>query len=90
MNLYKKIETKIGVVFINIGNLRCITSEDHRVLEKDDIIKERWMSYFHKLFNKNHIGEPKIKTTSLVRLSEVKDAPDDENRESYMARWYSY
>lgn len=36
---------------------KVIKLEDYRVLVNDDKIKEKWRSYFHKLFSVNHIGE---------------------------------
>ena len=46
-----------------LGNVRCITSEDQRVVVKDDEVKEMW-SYFHKWFNENHTRQPNIETNS--------------------------
>ena len=40
----------------DLDNVRCIKSEDQRVLVKDEEIKERWRSYFQKLLNEDHVG----------------------------------
>ena len=43
----------------DLGNIRCIKSEDQRVLVKDDEIKERW-SIFVNCLMRNNTREHKI------------------------------
>ena len=96
-NFYKKLESKEGEKDIyklakvrerksrDLGNIRCIKSEDQRVLVTNGKIKERWRSYFHQLFNDNQISEQNKNFNHIVndrnyrycrkiRISEVKDA----------------
>lgn len=40
----------------DLGHIRCIKSQVTEHLVKDDKLKEM-CSYFHKLYNENHIGE---------------------------------
>ena len=54
---------------MDLGNVRCIKSEDLRLLVMDEEIKERWRSYFHKLFNENHIWEWEHNIESNISLS---------------------
>ena len=58
--------------------------KDQRVIVKEDHIKERWKSYFDKLFNGNHmknwsdLGDPMEDKNNRfvwrIRMTEVKDA----------------
>ena len=62
-DLYHKLGTKEGEMGVyklarirdrkcrDLDHVRCIKSEDQRVLVKDEEIKERWRSYFQKLLN---------------------------------------
>ncbi|CAL5326839.1 unnamed protein product [Camellia sinensis] len=51
----------------DFNQVKCIKSEDSKVLVKDDEIKERWKNYFEKLLNEEHgsttIGEEIISNT---------------------------
>ncbi|GMP25038.1 hypothetical protein CsSME_00002089 [Camellia sinensis var. sinensis] len=38
----------------DFNQVKCIKSEDSKVLVKDDEIKERWKNYFEKLLNEEH------------------------------------
>ena len=67
-DLYHKLGTKEGEMGVyklarirdrkcrDLDHVRCIKSEDQRVLVKDEEIKERWRSYFQKLLNEDHVG----------------------------------
>jgi len=61
--LYQKLETKEGEKDVfklararanktrDLGTVRCIKGEDGQVLMEETKIKERWRSYFSRLFN---------------------------------------
>ena len=38
----------------DLSTIRCIKDYNHKVLVKDEDIKERWREYFDKLFNGNY------------------------------------
>ena len=40
----------------DFNQVKCIKSEDSKVLVKDEEIKERWKNYFEKLLNEEHGG----------------------------------
>ena len=62
-NLYTKLGTQEGEKSIyklaklrdrktnDFNNVKCIKSDDSRVLVKDDEIMERWKNYFERLLN---------------------------------------
>ncbi|XP_077249225.1 uncharacterized protein LOC143888681 [Tasmannia lanceolata] len=54
----------------NLNNIKCIKDEDQRLLVKENEVKERWRSYFDKLFN----GEP------IANLGELNNIFDNTNR----------
>ena len=68
--LYQKLETKKGEKDAfklstvrerrtkDLGNVRCIKDEDGKVLLEEAVIKERWHTYFYKLFNGEMIENP--------------------------------
>ena len=41
----------------DLDHVKCIKSNDQKVLVKDNDIKERWMKYFGKLLNEDYVGE---------------------------------
>ena len=55
MGVYKLARIRDGKCR-DLDHVRCIESEDQRVLVKDEEIKERWRSYFQKLLNEDHVG----------------------------------
>ena len=38
----------------DFNQVKCIKSEDSKVLVRDEEIKERWNNYFEKLLNEEH------------------------------------
>lgn len=40
----------------NLNHVRCIRSEDQKILLKDNDIIERWRGYFNKLLNEESFG----------------------------------
>ena len=67
----------------DLNQVRCVKDENDKVLTKDNDIRERWKSYFEKLYNEGYtIGlenlrfttEPKVMYTRNIRVSEVKIA----------------
>jgi hypothetical protein len=49
-NIYKLAKTR-EMKTRDLNGVKCIKDEDQRVLVKEEQIKERWKSYFDKLFN---------------------------------------
>ena len=48
--------------------VKCIKSNDQKVLVKDSNSKERWREYFSKLLNEDHIRDIRTKEdTSIVK-----------------------
>ena len=41
----------------DLGTIRCIKDQNHKVLVKDTDIKRRWKEYFDKLFNGNYVQD---------------------------------
>lgn len=39
----------------DLGNIKCIKSEDNIILVREDEIKESWKNYFYKLHNENPV-----------------------------------
>ena len=80
--MYKKLGSKEGEKNIyrlakirdkkskDLTHVRCIKDDNQKLLVRDVEVKERWTSYFNKLFN----GESNTSEVDLV------DAFDDENR----------
>ncbi|CAL5400242.1 unnamed protein product [Camellia sinensis] len=78
-DLYTRLDSKEGEKMVyklakmrerktrDFNQVKCIKSEDSKVLVKDDEIKERWKNYFEKLLNEEHgsttIGEEIISNT---------------------------
>ena len=63
--------------------MRCFKDDTNQVLTKDKYIRERWRSYFEKLYNDDHAiefdnlrsqREPNVMYTRGIRVSEVKIA----------------
>ena len=51
-----------------LDHVKCIKSNDQKVLVKDDDIKERWREYFSILLNEDYIGGIRTKDdTSLAK-----------------------
>ena len=82
-DLYHKLGTKEGEMGVykfarirdrkcrNLDHdVRCIKSEDQRVLVKDEEIKERWRSYFQKLLNEDHVGNASL---GIGIVEEIRD-----------------
>ena len=55
----------------DLGTIRCIKDQNHKVLVKDTDIKERWKEYFDKLINGNYIQD----------VDDVNIQPEDLNRD---------
>ena len=95
--LYQKLETKEGGKGVfklakarenktrDLGCIRCIKGEDDKVLVDKTEIKERWRSYFSRLFNGEneyflgvkrgvHEGHLNIRECSRISKKEVKEA----------------
>ena len=54
----------------DLGTIRCMKDQNHKVLVKDTDIKERWKEYFDKLFNGNYVqdvGDVNIPSEELNR-----------------------
>ena len=69
----------------DLGCVRCIKGEDGKVLVEEAEIKERWWSYFSRLFNGEneyflgvkrgvHEGHLNIRECSRISKKEVKEA----------------
>ncbi|XP_054785679.1 uncharacterized protein LOC129292162 [Prosopis cineraria] len=95
---YKNLETKEGEQNIykiaksrerksrDIEQVRCIKDEEGRILVTDDEIKNRWKTYFSKLFNDGEDsssnledlvtgeGEQNLSFYRIIRDKEVKEA----------------
>ncbi|XP_077232556.1 uncharacterized protein LOC143869882 [Tasmannia lanceolata] len=54
----------------DFNHIKCIKGDNQRLLVKENEVKERWRSYFDKLFN----GEP------VANLGELDNGFDDTNR----------
>ena len=96
--LYQKLETKEGEKAIfklararenktrDLGSIRCVKSEDGKVLTEDSEIRERLRSYFCKLFNDKVIdhalnmgrggeeGQPRFVLRSSISEEKIRDA----------------
>ena len=78
-DLYTRLDSKEGEKRIyklakirerksrDFNHVKCIKSEDSKVLVKDEETKERWKNYFEKLLNEEHgstiIGEEILSNT---------------------------
>ncbi len=51
----------------DLHSIKCIKTEDSRVLVRDEEIKERWKSYFEKLFNKENGDRQNMKEPREIR-----------------------
>ena len=53
----------------DLGTIKCIKDYDHKVLVKDEDIKERWREYLDKLFNGNYaqdVGDLTLPSKDLI------------------------
>ena len=55
--------------------MKCVKDEEDKVLVKEQDIKERWKSYFHKLFNEGH--------GTLLQFDRVNTREENENYTFY-------
>jgi Reverse transcriptase (RNA-dependent DNA polymerase) len=95
-DLYQKLGTKEGEKCIyklakirdrktrDLNHIRCIKDENQRLLVRDDEVKERWRSYFDRLFNgeserghvelENAFDDANRRFVRRIKVSEVKES----------------
>ena len=77
--LYRRLDTKEGERELfklakardrrtkDLNQVKCIKDEDENVLVKDEEIKERWKSYFYKLFNDSSSSDIQLGQLTISR-----------------------
>lgn len=51
----------------DLNQVKCIKDEDEKVLVKEEEIKERWKSYFYKLFNESSSSDVQLGQITISR-----------------------
>lgn len=114
-DLYRKLGTREGEKDVyklarmrerksrDLDHVRCIKSDDQRVLVKDDEIKERWRGDFQRLLNEDHARGLKLGRVDTsretrghtysrrIRVAEVKEALSKMKTGKALGPvWYTY
>ena len=51
----------------DLDHIKCIKSNEQKVLVKDNLVKERWKEYVSKLLNEDYVGDMRIKDHEIPR-----------------------